>query len=236
MIRIAAIEDNEVVRQEVYQNIQRGIKQDEEVEVTFFSSAEEYLDSEMEYELVITDIELPGINGMELAMQVKKEQPEVYLVFLTSYSEFASESYVIEAYQYILKKDMGERLPKLVEKVISKIKKSYEEFCWIGCNRDRKKVLYKDILYMRKVKGSKYIEYVTSEGIYTERLSIHQVFDKINSIAFILADRAHIINIYHIKRLKGTTIYMDNGDQIVVSRGQWGSVKEKIAEYWRRIK
>ena len=36
----------------------------------------------------------------------KQANPDVYLVFLTSHSEFASESYIIEAYQYILKKDI----------------------------------------------------------------------------------------------------------------------------------
>lgn len=233
MIRVAAIEDDEVVRQEIFENIQRSIGEDEEIEISVFPSAEEYLASEVGYELVITDIELPGIDGMELAMRVKAKNPEVYLVFLTSYTEFAAESYIIEAYQYILKKDMEERLPCLVEKVIAEIKRSYEEFCWIANNRKAVKVLYKDILYIRKVKGSKYIEYVTAEETYTERLSINQVFDKLHSPAFILINRAYIINVYHIKRMKGTIIYMDNGEQIIIGRGQSGHVKEKIAEYWR---
>lgn len=104
MIRVAAIEDDEVVRQEIFENIQRSIGEDEEIEISVFPSAEEYLASEVGYELVITDIELPGIDGMELAMRVKAKNPEVYLVFLTSYTEFVMESYIIEAYQYILKK------------------------------------------------------------------------------------------------------------------------------------
>lgn len=233
MIKIAAIEDDEAIRCEVYENIRRGVGEDEEVEISVFSSAEEYLASEVDYELVITDIELPGIDGMELAMRVKAKNPEVYLVFLTSYTEFAAESYIIEAYQYILKKDMEERLPGLVEKVLSKIKRSHEELCWVGNNREVRKLLYKDIIYIRKIKGSKYIEYITVDGIYDERCTVNQVFDKIHSPAFIPINRAYIINVYHIKRMRGTIIYMDNGEQIIIGRGQSGQVKEKIAEYWR---
>ena len=75
------------------------------------------------YDLVISDIELPGISGLELGKRIKENNPDVYLVFLTSHSEFASESYIIEAYQYILKKDIEERLSPLIERVVHEIKK-----------------------------------------------------------------------------------------------------------------
>lgn len=159
--------------------------------------------------MVITDIDLPGMSGLELGKKVKEKNPEVYLAFLTSYTEFAPDSYVIEANQYILKRDMESRLPRLVQKVIAGIKKSYEEFCWIRYNRELQKVFLKDIIYICKIKSSKYIKYI------------------------IFADRAHILNMNHIKRLRGTSIYMDNGEEITVNRVQFMQVKEKIMEYWR---
>lgn len=44
------------------------------------------------------------------------------------------------------------------------------------------------------------------------------------------------MNVNHVKRLKGNIIYMDNGEEIEVSRVQSIQVKEKIAEYWRLLK
>ena len=95
------------------------------------------------------------------------------------------------------------------------------------------KIFLKDIIYICKIKGSKYIKYVTAETIYTERLPINQIFDNICNNAFIFADRGHILNMNHIKRLRGTSVYMDNGDEIIVNRVQCMQIKEKIMEYWR---
>lgn len=236
MIRIATIEDDEIIQEEIHQVIVENTNYREEIEVDSYSSAEEYFLAAKDYEMVITDIELPGISGLELGKKVKQMNPEVYLVFLTFYSEFASDSYIIEAYQYILKKDMQQRLPALVDKVSARIKKENSEFCWIGNNRDIQKIYYKEIIYIKKVKGSKYAEYVTTDGIYTARLSLNQVFEQLCNSGFILADRAHAINVNHVKRLRGNTIYMDNGEEIEVSRAQSTKVKEKIAAYWRLLR
>ena len=127
MIKIATIEDEENIRQEIVRYIKKGIGSIEGVEVDVYESAERYLLVGGRYDLVISDIELPGISGLELGKRIKENNPDVYLVFLTSHSEFASESYIIEAYQYILKKDIEERLSPLIERVVHEIKKGYEE-------------------------------------------------------------------------------------------------------------
>lgn len=156
MIRIAAIEDEAAIRHEVYEYIRQAAEVDTEVniEIKMYESAEEYLSSAINHDMVITDIDLPGMSGLELGKKVKEKNPEVYLAFLTSYTEFAPDSYVIEANQYILKRDMESRLPRLVQKVIAGIKKSYEEFCWIRYNRGLQKVFLKDIIYICKIKST----------------------------------------------------------------------------------
>ncbi len=236
MITIAIIEDDKSMQQEIIPYIQQGIGDSADVEYAVYSTSEDYLNSKRMFDLVITDIELPGISGLELGKQIRKQNPKVYLVFLTSYSEFASESYIIEAYQYILKKDMDKRLVGLVSKVIRTIEKSYEGYRWIGNTYGRDKIYYKNIIYVRKIKGSKYSRYMTTEGVFLERLSINQIFDELHSNMFIMADRGHIINIIHINRMHGNSIYMDNGEEIVVSRLQNTVVKEKITEYWGKVR
>ena len=236
MIQIAIIEDEINIHKEILQFVYEGIHQRKEIGVDIFSSSEEYLAVNQKYEMVITDIELPGISGLELGKRIKQIYSDIYLVFLTSYSEFASESYVIEAYQYILKRDMSVRLPMLVDKVIAKIEKEYRVFCWIGNYRDFKKLYYRDIIYVKKLKGTKYTEYVTNQGKYTERISLNHVFSELSKRGFILADRAYVVNINHVQRMRRNIIYMDNGEEIRVNRAHDMEIKEKIAECWRNLR
>lgn len=215
MIKIATIEDEENIRQEIVRYIKKGIGSIEGVEVDVYESAERYLLVGGRYDLVISD---------------------VYLVFLTSHSEFASESYIIEAYQYILKKDIEERLSPLIERVVHEIKKDYEEYRWVGTNQRKIKIYHKDIVCIQKIKGSKYAEYITENGKYMERLSMNQILEQIHSNAFILVDRGHAVNVNHIVRVRGNVIQMDNGEEITVSRVQSSQVKEKITAYWRALR
>ena len=55
----------------------------------------------------------------------------MYIVFITSYEEYAAESYRIEAYQYILKQDLEFRLPELLNSLLKSCKKQKKEFCII---------------------------------------------------------------------------------------------------------
>lgn len=202
MIKIATIEDEENIRQEIVRYIKKGIGSIEGVEVDVYESAERYLLVGGRYDLVISDIELPGISGLELGKRIKENNPDVYLVFLTSHSEFASESYIIEAYQYILKKDIEERLSPLIERVVHEIKKDYEEYRWVGTNQRKIKIYHKDIVCIQKIKGSKYAEYITENGKYMERLSMNQILEQIHSNAFILVDRGHAVNVKTIQKIE----------------------------------
>lgn len=209
MIKIATIEDEENIRQEIVRYIKKGIGSIEGVEVDVYESAERYLLVGGRYDLVISDIELPGISGLELGKRIKENNPDVYLVFLTSHSEFASESYIIEAYQYILKKDIEERLSPLIERVVHEIKKDYEEYRWVGTNQRKIKIYHKDIVCIQKIKGSKYAEYITENGKYMERLSMNQILEQIHSNAFILVDRGHAVNVNmtELPMIRVTTYY-----------------------------
>ncbi len=80
--------------------------QAQDVITEIYKTAEEFLEVKKHYDVVISDIDLPGKSGIDLGRILKAEQKDICLVFLTSYAEFAVDSYVLEAYQYILKKEI----------------------------------------------------------------------------------------------------------------------------------
>ncbi len=233
VIKIAVVEDEEWTRTEVCRSLERETAGAEDVQIDVFYTAEEFLDARDFYEVIISDIKLPGISGLELGEREKEKHPDVYLVFLTSYSEFAAESYLIEAYQYILKQNMDERLLPVMRRILVEIRKSKREFLWIGTGQNGRKIYYKDIILIQKLKGSKYSEIVTAEGDFKERLSLNEILRELHNDMFIMTDRGHVVNIDHIQQLKDNTIYMTRGDEIAISRSKTVRVKEQITAYWR---
>ena len=234
--KLALIEDEEKMRTIIVKILNQAVDEEQSLQIDVYKDAESFLSSEKNYDVLVSDIELPGKSGMELGRILKKENRKLWLVFLTAYAEFAADSYVLDAYQYILKRDMKERLPIILNQLINEKRQAEKEFLWIGNVTDQKKIYYRDIVYIVKLKGQKYTEFVTKKNVYKERISLWQVEEQINHPAFVSVGRSWIININHIARIRSDEIYLENGEIIRVSRDQIQEVKKKITKYWRNIK
>lgn len=235
MIRIGVIEDDSNMRKIVNQIIEKEIQGYEEVKQKTFESAEEFLQEKVGYDIVISDIELPGINGIELGKRLSKEEKQTKLIYLTSYPEYAWESYLVEAYQYVLKIDMQERLSEIVGKVLDELIKENKNYRIFGNSYKHMKLYYKDIIYIQKEKEKKYTDYITKNGKYRERISFNQILHEIDDRRFIPIDRGHAINIQYIDRIDENFIYLETEEKFKVSRVQLANVKKQITEYWRNF-
>ncbi len=234
--KLALIEDEVKMQTAIVDLLKRSVDESQNLRIDVYKDAESFLDGGKDYEVLLSDIELPGKSGMELGRMLKQRNRELCLIFLTAYAEFAADSYVLEAYQYILKRDMNERLPIVLNQLIEEKKREEKDFLWIGSATDQKKLCYKDIICVSKLKGQKYTEFVTKDDIYKERISLWQVEEQLKHPMFVSVGRSWIVNADHIARIRSEEIHLENGEIIRVSREQIQEVKKKITEYWRNAK
>ena len=75
--------------------------------------------AENRVELALLDIDMPGMNGMELAAVIKTRWPDTAIVFLTGYPQYAVDAFELRASGYILKPATAERLAREIEYVLS---------------------------------------------------------------------------------------------------------------------
>lgn len=233
-----------------------NIEENHEVKISVFTKADVFLntlEAGETFDIVCCDIELDddnknnndnknendndnkneNENGITLGKVIVEKYPHIYLIFVTSHPEFAAESYKIEAYQYILKQEMERRLPSLINKLIQKIEKERLQIRFIGTDSEKEKIFCQDIIYIHKVKGTKYVEYVTRNRTYRERIALDKLMSELQSDAFILVERAYIININRIDRISGNIICLENQKNIIISRARAREIKDKITHHWR---
>ncbi len=216
MIKIAIVDDEEQTRELILRTLKENIQEQYEVEIKLYASGESFFEEIQKGEstdILFTDIQMQQLDGVELGKLVRRLCPDMYIVFITSYEEYAAESYRIEAYQYILKQDL--------------------EFCIIKDGTEQVKLLYKDILYLYKSKGAKYVNYVTTQGVVRERTSLENALKMLNSRQFLLVERGYAVNIKQICRVSGDTIYLEKGYEVPVSKARLAEVKREINLYWR---
>ena len=79
------------------------------------STASDFMEQHVT-DLVFLDIQMPGITGIEFARTISKK---TLVIFTTAYTEYALDSYEVDAIDYLIKPVEAERFQKAVDKALS---------------------------------------------------------------------------------------------------------------------
>lgn len=182
------------------------------------------------YDLILLDIEMPGISGMEIPQQLKGFLPNVRIIFVTSHTEYAIDAFELSIFRYVPKNNLEAKLSAAVVDAAKLIElEAGQEYTIQTANR-MEKIPYKDIFYIQR--DGKNASIVSSVGTSKVRKSLQQVFDELNTPEFIFIDRGYIVNIIQIMKISDSTAILKNGDQLPISRSHLQEVKQKINQFW----
>lgn len=79
------------------------------------------------FDSALIDIEMPVMNGLELAERLLKLFPSMRVAFITAYNHYATEAFDVNAIDYILKPVREERLFKALDRLVNKKKQASEK-------------------------------------------------------------------------------------------------------------
>lgn len=235
MIRIAIAEDNEdfikntekIIRK-YYQekNIHASIEMFTNSEMLYFD-----LDEHKKYDLYLLDIDMPKVNGMQLARKIRSYDMESHIIFLTSHLKYSIVGYEYRIFRYIPKQSAEEKLIPALESVTQEIMLREGDSYVITTNSKYMKVPYGEMIYIYK--DGKNSVLICEANTYKVRKSLKQVYDEIDSKQFIFVERGYIVNIIKISKVIGSEVYLVNGEVLHVGGSYLKEVKIKISEFWR---
>lgn len=123
MYRLLIVDDEDIITDALYEVFKRILS--ESLDVCRAYSAKEALDwlSRTRVDIVLTDIRMPGMNGLELSEQIKVYWPRCKIVFLTGFSEFdyAYQAIQLPNARYLLKTEGYDKVTQTVQDVIREI-------------------------------------------------------------------------------------------------------------------
>ena len=182
------------------------------------------------YDLILLDIEMPGIGGMEIPQQLKGFLPNVRIIFVTSHTEYAIDAFELSIFRYVQKNNLEVKLPAAVIDAAKLIELEAGQDYTIQTANRMEKIPYKDIFYIQR--DGKNASIVSSAGTSKVRKSLQQVFEELDAPEFIFVDRGYIVNILQIMKISGSTAILKNGEPLPISRSHLQEVKQKINQFW----
>ena len=235
MIKIA-ICDDEDRSVALHEHIVRECLQSEGIgcEITTYTQSRNLLyditDEAFFYDLILLEIEMPGISGMEMLHQLNGSLPTVRISFVTSHMYSAIDAFELSIFRYVPKNNLETKLPAAVIDAAKLIElEAGQEYTIQTANR-MEKIPYKDIFYIQR--DGKNASIVSSAGTSKVRKSLQQVFDELNAPEFIFIDRGYIINIVQIMKISDSIAVLKNGERLPISRSHLQEVKRQINQFW----
>ncbi len=163
-------------------------------------------------DLIFLDIEMPGMTGIEFA----KALPEkTMIIFTTAFSEYALESYELEAVDYLLKPINEERLIKAVNKAqeYHKLLQGEQQFekadashLFIRADRRTHRINYDDLLFIEGLKDYVILQ-LKNQKLITN-LTIKNIHGLLPKNRFLRVNRSYIVNKDHIDSFDSSTIFI----------------------------
>lgn len=166
-------------------------------------------------DLIFLDIQMPGITGIEFAHTVSKR---TLIIFTTAYTEYALDSYEVDAIDYLIKPVEAERFQKAVEKaqsyhslLLQEEKEAIEtivaaEYFFVKAERRYFKVNFSDILFVEGLKD--YVILQLGEQRIITRMSLKAVFDLLPKDSFLRVNKSYIVNTAHIDSFDNNDIFI----------------------------
>jgi two-component system LytT family response regulator len=187
----------------------------------------EYLNRE-KVDLIFLDINMPDISGMQLLQTLS---PRPLIIFTTAYSQYAVESYELNALDYLLKPVTFERFLMAINKAAaalsSKNTTSLDEDAavFIKSGPQTYRVKVSEILYLEK--AGNYITVHLKDGNILIRENMGDIFDLVPAADFIRVHKSYVVGIRHISMIEVHQLII-NGEKIPIGSTYRESLRERL--------
>lgn len=182
-------------------------------------------------DIFILDIEMPNMNGFDLADKIREHTETSVIIFLTSHDEMASMGYKSKALRYVIKLNLERDIEEALESAVAEISSADDKTITLHRYNDYWRIPYKDIICVSRISRQLVIT-TRLLGEITDNRGIKEFFDTLEDNRFLFIDRSCFVNIDYISRINGFSLKLKDGQVLPISRRSLKNVKQTLLEQW----
>lgn len=175
-------------------------------------------------------------NGLDIARKLRMARKDAIIIFVTNFIEYAPEGYEVQAFRYVLKLDVENKLNDYLEQAIAQIR-SVCETLKIKVNGEIIDIPLKSILYIESqlrmvlihVQKDSFGKNIKKYSCYA---SLAEMERQLESQGFLRIQKSYLVNMIHLQRFQCKEALLDNGTALPVSEKNYAEQKKKYL-YWR---
>lgn len=229
-IRAAVVEDNEKSRNQLIHFLK--VFQDRNkivVHIRDFSDGSELMkDFTLDYDIIFLDIEMPELNGMEAARQIRRVDEKVMLVFITNIARYAIHGYEVGAVDFILKPVTYSAFQMKLQRLMRQLAQEKERKLTLNINDELYKVSVSEISYVEV--QNHHLLYHLPDQVLKVRGSMKEAVKSLEECNFVQCNSCYLVNLHEVQAVEENEVLV-NGEYLQISRSKKKAFVQALADY-----
>ena len=227
-LRIAICDDEEIICRKIKEQL-KSINS--KLNITTFNSGEQLLNSEKNFDLILLDIEMKGLSGIETAKLIRKRKSNEFIIFLTSHSEFMPEAFKVKAFRFLCKPLEMDKFKEAICEVEKEILNNKR----IAINEkgNAEFINIQDIVYVEAFGDGTYI--YTKKDVLESSRQLKYWISELGTEHFFQTHRSYFVALRYIKKLSNSEIKMNYINHLIpISRRNYIALKDALFAYIKK--
>lgn len=229
-MEIAVLDDDEYYGNLIESYLHQFSEQ-EKIELTVFRFQDPIVFMESykgQYNLLLLDIEMPQVNGVELAKLIRKKDEDVSIIFITNIAQYAINGYEVGAIDYLLKPILYPDFSLKLKRALLRVRKDTKQKLLLKLPSGMVFVKIRDILYVEV--REHYLFYHLKDQVIRIRGTMKEIELRLTKNGFFRCNYCYLVNMKHITRVEDDVIYIEN-EQLIISKNRKAKFLEVFACY-----
>ena len=204
-------------------------------DLSLYQSGEELLLSDIEPDILLLDIQMPGKNGMETAEELRRKNKKTLIIFVTALDDFVFQAFDVGAFHYLVKPFDGRKFAEVLQNAVNQ-------------SEDRKKLERAgrkgEMPSLMITAGGEHITVNLEDIVYAEvfdrKVILHtmdaeiEYYGKMRELEakagddFYRTHRSFLVNFGYIRKYDATTVYLKKGQALMAKQNYQGFVKSYL--------
>lgn len=234
MVKIALVEDDALYRESLIGYLKRYEQESNtKFHITTFTDGDEIVEEySANYDIILMDIAMTYMNGIEAAEQIRKMDTEVVIIFITNMPQFAMKGYTVDALDYVLKPISYFAFSQRIDRALARMKKRRKKYLNVPIKGGVKKLDVSEITYV-EVRDHDLLYHTLTES-FASKGTLTEVELRLGTGGFFRCNKCYLVNLEHVQGVQGGNVLVGR-DLLQVSRSKKKELLDALNNYINEV-